>query len=70
MDNTPATPNEAPDPPAGDLAQYLPTNSTAGGVNPQSGMSEDLGGDPEIESDSVYDGGSLSLLLVVTLLLN
>ena len=44
----------------GVFIQYVPTNNSAGGVNPKSSMAEYLEVDPEIGSDSAYDGGYLS----------
>ena len=60
--NNPAAPTEAPAPHAGVLAQAGPANNTIRGVNPKSIMAADLGGDPHIGGNSVYYGGSLSLM--------
>ena len=60
--NHPASPTEAPDPPAGVLAQYLSTNNTDWCINPKASMAADLGGDLYIGCESVYDGVSLSLM--------
>ena len=60
--NTPGDHTKAPDPLARVLSQYGPENSAAGGVNTKSSMESDLGGDPGIGGDSVYDVGYFSLM--------
>ena len=61
--NPPAGHNEYHDPPAGVLSQSGPTNNTDGGVDPKAIIAAYIGGYIDIEGDSVYDGGSISLMV-------
>ena len=61
-ENHPAAPTDSPDTTDGVPVQDGPANNTSGGVNLKSNIAADLGGDPGIGGDSVYDGVSLSLM--------
>ena len=61
--NPTADPTEDPSFPDGVLAQAEPDNNTDGGFNTKPSMSADLGVDPEIGGDSVYDSRSLRLMV-------
>ena len=60
--NPPSNPTEDPAPPAGVIGQSGTSNNTSGGVTPKSIKAADLGGNPNIGGDSLYDNVSLSLL--------
>ena len=59
--NFPADTTGSSSPLSGALPQSGPANSASVGVNPIASISSDLGGDPDIGQNSVYDVGSLRL---------